>query len=135
MPLDRGAAIGELTRCLTLCAPSGMSKDERGLWLSMAWTELRDIPARPFLDACATARRIVEHPAKLVPTIVRESQEVADIFRRRLAREEAAWANRSAPRLASPDRAPRNPNESAEVGSMMSDLIAKLKGQADDLQT
>lgn len=111
-----------------------MSNDERVLWLSAAWAVVRDIPAQPFRDACKVAQRIVEHPAKLVPTIVRESQEVADIFRRRLAREEAAWANRSAPRLASPDRTPRNPNESAEVGSMMSDLIAKLKGQADDLQ-
>ncbi|AJA07438.1 hypothetical protein SKP52_02515 [Sphingopyxis fribergensis] len=109
-----------------------MSGDERALWLSAAWAEVRDIPARPFVDACTTARRIVEHPAKLVPTIVRESQEVADIFRRRLAREEAAWANRSAPRLARPDDR-RRPDESAEVGSMMSELIEKLKGQADDL--
>lgn len=110
-----------------------MSGDERTLWLSAAWAEVRDVPARPFLDACATARRIVEHPAKLVPTIIRESQEVADIYRKRLAREEAAWANRNAPRLARPDQRQRLPDESAEVGPMMSELIAKLKGQADDL--
>lgn len=108
-----------------------MSNDERVLWLSAAWAVVRDIPAQPFRDACQRAQRIVEHPAKLVPTIVRESEEVANLYRKRLAREEAAWANRNAPRLARADR--RRPDESAEVGSMMSDLIAKLKGQADDL--
>lgn len=111
-----------------------MSNDERKIWLMAAWAVVRDIPAEPFRSACARAQRIVEHPAKLVPTIIRESQELADIYRRRLAREEAAWANRNAPRLASPGKSARRPDETAEVGSMMSDLIAKLKGQADAIQ-
>lgn len=110
-----------------------MSNDERALWLSAAWAVVRDIPAQPFRDACKVAQRIVEHPAKLVPTIVRESQEVADIYRKRLAREEAAWSNRNAPRLARPDPSERRPDESAQVGSMMGELIAKLKGQAGDV--
>src|SRR3546814_3413684 len=39
-PLSREASIGELTRCLTLCAPSGMSSDERAVWLAPAWSEV-----------------------------------------------------------------------------------------------
>jgi len=109
-----------------------MSNDERALWLSAAWAVVRDIPAQPFHDACQRAQRIVEHPAKLVPTIVRESQELADIYRKRLAREEAAWSNRNAPRLARPER---RRDESAEVGPMMSELIEKLKGQANELES
>ncbi|AMU89909.1 hypothetical protein ATM17_12770 [Sphingopyxis macrogoltabida] len=108
-----------------------MSNDERKIWLMAAWAVVRDIPAEPFRSACARAQRIVEHPAKLVPTIVRESQELADLYRKRLAREEAAWANRNAPRLGHAPERRQSPSETAEVGSMMSDLIAKLKGQAE----
>ena len=126
-PLDRGAAINELGRCLTLCAPSGMSSDERAVWLTAAWAEVSDMPASAFLDACAVARRTVEHPAKLVPTIIREGREWGDLLRRRYERERAQWENRNAPRLTvelspEPWEADRD-----EVKDMMASLVSQLR--------
>src|SRR3546814_15615037 len=74
-PLSREASIGELTRCLTLCAPSGMSSDERAVWLATAWSEVREIPAPAFLDACKHALPGLDHPAKLITSLVRDTEE------------------------------------------------------------
>lgn len=126
-PMDREDVIGELTRCLTLCAPSGMTTTERGVWLAAAWAEVADIPAPAFLDATAKARKLVDHPAKLVPAIIRESQDHADILRKRLAREEAQWANRSAPRLRNQKTPEPWEQDRDEVAAMMSKLTRRLK--------
>lgn len=123
--------IGELTRCLTLCAPSGMSSDERAVWLATAWAEVSHIPAGTFEGACAAARKIVDHPSKIVPAIIKESAFMTDLFIRRRNEEEAAWRNRNAPRLtvAEPDPDPFAADRE-EVSAMMADLVATLKGQA-----
>jgi hypothetical protein len=83
------------------------------------------MPAAAFLDACAAARKIVEHPARLIPTIIRESEPLAGQLRRRLAREEAEWANRHAPRLAAPPENPE-PDDRPEIAEMMRGLIDSL---------
>lgn len=129
-PMDRTAAIGELTRCLTLCAPSGMTTAERGLWLAAAWAEVADIPEAAFLDATAKARKLVDHPAKLVPAIIRESQDFADILHKRLRREEAQWANRNAPRLKDQKTPEPWEQDREEVAEMMAKLTRKLKASA-----
>lgn len=117
----------QLGRCLTLCAPSGMSEDERTLWLAAAWAEVADIPEAAFLDATAKARKTVEHPAKLVPAIIRESQDYADLLRKRLAREEAQWANRNAPRLVNQKTPEPWEQDREEVAGMMAKLTRSLK--------
>ncbi len=101
-----------------------MSSEERGTWLSAAWAEVQAIPAAAFLDACAAARRVVEHPARLVPTIIRESEPYAGQLRRRLAREESEWANRNALRIAA-HRTPE-PDDRAAVAEMMRGLVSSL---------
>lgn len=83
------------------------------------------MPAAAFLDACSEARRTVEHPARLVPAIIRASEPYASQLRRRLAREEAQWANRNAPRLATRDM-PAGPEDRAEVAELMRGLVEKL---------
>lgn len=122
--------IGELTRCLTLCAPSGMSSDERAVWLATAWAEISHIPAGVFESACAAARKIVDHPSKIVPAIIKESAYMTDLFIRRRNDEEAAWRNRNAPRLeaSAPDPDPYAADRD-EVSKMMADLVASLKGK------
>lgn len=84
------------------------------------------MPASAFLDACAIARRTVEHPAKLVPTIIREGAEWGDLLRRRYQRELAQWENRNAPRLTA-ERSPE-PWEADrdDVRGMMAELVSKL---------
>src|SRR3546814_7325639 len=49
---------------------------------------------RSFLDACKHARRGIDHPAKLIPYIVRESEEYARHLKSRLWEEENRWRNR-----------------------------------------
>lgn len=125
-PLDRQQAMTELARCLTLCAPSGMSSDERATWLATAWAEIADVPAAAFTGACAIARRTVEHPAKLIPAIIRESVQYAGILRRRLEREEGQWHNRNAPRIAAAHVPEPWEADQDEVKAMMAELRAKL---------
>lgn len=130
-PLSRMEAIAELGRCLTLCAPSGMSSDERGTWLAAAWAEVQDMPAAAFVSACAEARKVVEHPAKLVPTIIRCSEPFASQLRRKLVRAEAEWANRNAPRLTVVPGADEA-DDRAEVAEMMRGLVEKLSANQAD---
>jgi hypothetical protein len=129
-PMGRKEAMWELTRCLILCAPSGMSETERGDWLAVAWGEVSDLPAAAFADACSSARKTVDHPAKLLPAIMREAEVYAKFLKRRLAREEARWANQNAPRLGGSDRSPPGSNDRDEVAALMSELISELKASS-----
>lgn len=82
------------------------------------------MPAEAFASACKEARRIVDHPAKLVPAIIREGEVLSRLLTRRYRRELKEWENRNAPRL------PAQPEpweaEREEVAAMMADLRAKL---------
>lgn len=121
-PLDMDTALEELGRCLTLCAPSGMGSDERRTWLVAAWAEIKDIPIGPFLSACNTARKICDHPAKIVPTIIRDSQELTAVIRRnQSAAEPSERKALPAPYREEPDE------EQLEVAAMMRDLMSKLR--------
>lgn len=64
--------LAELQGCLSLCCPAGMGEAEREDWLSVAMSELLRPPLVPnayFQDACAHARRVCDHPSKIVPAI------------------------------------------------------------------
>lgn len=121
-PLDMDTALEELGRCLTLCAPSGMGSDERRTWLVAAWAEIKDIPLGPFLSACNAARKTCDHPSKIVPTIIRDSQELtAAIRRNQSAVEPGERRALPAPYREQPDE------EQLEVAAMMRDLMSKLR--------
>jgi hypothetical protein len=62
----------QLTACLALVAPSGMAENDRNEWLRVAWGTLRDVPPDLLARGCDVARRHCDHPAKIVPTILRE---------------------------------------------------------------
>lgn len=126
-PATEDQAWSELGRCLTLCAPSGMKDDERETWLMTAYAEIRAIPAEPFLIAAAKARRICDHPAKIIPAIIRESQEFAESLLRVERTKRAQYENASAPRLqrhAEPDREPE------EMDPKTAEILAGLKAKA-----
>lgn len=121
----------ELTRCLILCAPSGMSGEERGDWLAIAWAEVRDLPALAFIEACSIARKTVDHPAKLVPAIIREAEAYAKFLKRKVAREEAAFARLATPRLADANRqASVTAVDREEVAALMRELISELQARS-----
>ena len=65
----------ELTACLALVAPAGMSEEARRDWLAVAWGTLKDLPADVLQIGCAEARRVCDHPAKIVPTIIQATND------------------------------------------------------------
>lgn len=68
-PPSQEEAIAELTRCLRLTAPVGMSDKDRLEWCLIAYDEIKDIPTCEFSERCRHARRVADHPAKIVPAI------------------------------------------------------------------
>jgi hypothetical protein len=83
-----GAKTGNqlLASCLTLVAPTGMTADERRSWLAVARETLKGIPEDLLERGCEAARLHADHPAKIIPKIMRE---VGDAWerRRRIDRE------------------------------------------------
>lgn len=60
----------ELTSCLALVAPAGMTEENRRDWLGVAWRTLEHLPSDLLAIGCAEARKSCDHPAKIVPTIL-----------------------------------------------------------------
>ena len=83
-PLPMSEAVMELSRCLTLCAPSGWSVEDRAEWLSIAMADIGEYPAEVFTEACKQARRTCDHPAKIVPAICGYAEPEAERLRLRL---------------------------------------------------
>lgn len=87
----------ELTACLTLVAPVGMTEEAKRDWLAVAWVTLQHLPADLLASGCKVARETCDHPSKVVPTIVAATKQS-------LAwREEASRERGEKPRLPSPD--------------------------------
>lgn len=80
-PLSPTEALMELSRCLTLCAPSGWSVEDRAEWLTIAMADIGEFPAEVFREACKQARRTCDHPAKLVPAICAYAEPQAERLR------------------------------------------------------
>src|SRR4051794_22435115 len=68
-PIDRRSAMAELTACLTLVAPVGMSANDRTEFLAVAARTIGPVAVGPFRAACDTARKLVRWPNELVHKI------------------------------------------------------------------
>lgn len=71
-PADAGEFITILTPCLQLVAPVGMSLDDRDTWFEAAMLALADVPADLLQRGALVAMKEADHPAKIVPAIMRE---------------------------------------------------------------
>ena len=118
--------MAALSRCLTLTAPTGMSQEDRLEWLTIAAPELAALPSMLFDDACAHARRTCDHPAKIVPAILKYEP---DAFwsgpahaRKLLSDAKAKLKNINAPRL----QQVVDEDEKREVGAGMKDLVREM---------
>lgn len=65
----------ELTACLSLVVPVGMTEESRRDWLTVAWETLKHLPADLLHDGCQEARAKCDHPSKIVPAIVAATAE------------------------------------------------------------
>lgn len=123
--------MAALSRCLTLTAPTGMSQEDRLEWLTIAAPELADLPSMLFDDACGHARRTCDHPAKIIPAILKYEPSAywsgPAHARKLLAEAEAKLANINAPRL----KQTVDEDEKHEVGSGMKDLLRDLMKNAE----
>ena len=123
--------MAALSRCLTLTAPTGMSQDDRLEWLMVAAPELADLPSMIFDDACAHARKTCDHPAKIIPAILKYEPSSywigPDHTRKRLSEARAKLANLDAPKL----EQKVDETERHEVGSGMKDLLRDLMKNAE----
>lgn len=123
--------IAALSRCLTLTAPSGMTQHDRDEWLMVAAPELADLPSMTFDDACAHARKTCDHPAKIIPAILKYEPSSywigPDHTRKLLSEARARLANLNAPKL----EQKVDETERHEVGSGMKDLLRDLMKNAE----
>ena len=99
----------ELSGCLALTAPVGMAEEARAEWLAVAWATLGHLPDDLLTEGCAHARKVADHPSKIVPAIIAETEE-----RHRKRQHYATPSHETnAPRLESPDYC--TPEEAAEI--------------------
>ena len=73
-PLSRGEIINELSSCLALVKPVGMSDAMATEWLAVAAGELLDLTRNALKAGCAHARRTCSHHAQIVPTVLAEAE-------------------------------------------------------------
>jgi hypothetical protein len=72
---DRLTFRNELTACLALTAPVGMTEEAKRDWLAVAWSTLSHIPADILVIGTMAARQKCDHPSKIVPTIIAETAQ------------------------------------------------------------
>lgn len=71
IPADTDDFRRQLTACLVLVAPTGMTQEDRNEWLRAAWGTLENLPPDLLEAGCEVARETCDHPSKIVPTITR----------------------------------------------------------------
>lgn len=125
---DRAMAIAELTRCLVLTVPSGMTADDRKAWLRAAFDEVLTVPSYCFAEACAHARRVADHPAKIIPAIHAYKPEYVPVssMRTDLFNARQQLANLDAKRLAAPADEITD-EEREDVAAMMTGLRQSMQ--------
>lgn len=127
LPCLSAVAVEMLRPCLMLCAPSGMTEDDRAAWIAAALATIGYLPDFVLRDATAHARRVADHPAKIVPAIIAFSEEPMAQLRkmRRRAEEDLAAARRF--RLSAPTV---DDDTRREVATGLGDLVKELTAQA-----
>lgn len=65
----------ELTACLALTAPVGMTEEAKRDWLAVAWDSLKHLPPDILQRGARAARLKCDHPSKIVPAIIEETRD------------------------------------------------------------
>jgi hypothetical protein len=80
----------ELTACLALVVPSGMTGAAKRDWLAVAWETLKHIPPDILKNGARKARETCDHPAKIVPAIIAATADSMRLHRERKVDERQA---------------------------------------------
>ena len=70
VPASKEQFRNELTACLALVVPVGMTEEARRDWLAVAWATVGHLPPDMLTEGCEAARRTADHPSKIVPAII-----------------------------------------------------------------
>lgn len=100
----------ELTACLALVVPVGMTEESRREWLSVAWQTLRHLPSDLLSAGCIEARKTADHPSKIVPAIIAYAEPRIET-RKRISRDYPI----ALPEPERPDPNYCTPEEAAEI--------------------
>lgn len=82
----------ELTACLTLVSPVGMTEEAKRDWLAVAWGTLKYLPADLLSEGCRVARETCDHPSKIVPMILEATSEAMESRRSTSRCYSSRWA-------------------------------------------
>lgn len=122
MPCPPQDAMSLLGINLVLCSPSGMTEADRVEWLKAALMTIGDCPKDLLEDACYAARRVCDHPSKIVPFICEQIGDRPDWRWRQVRYIESQIENHDKPRLVAkapkPERPPAEPITQDEINSM-----------------
>lgn len=130
VPATMPEFIKALTPCLQLCAPVGMTIEDKDTWFDAAYMAVGHLPPDILRDAALSAMQTADHPAKIVPAIMREAGERIE-SRKRFAETINRYSALPAP---TPDN--RSPEEREGIAKTMGQLVERMKATApsvDDL--
>lgn len=104
-PAPTASRIAQLSACLALVRPVGMTERETEDWLAVAAETLDDIPIDLLEDGAREARDTCTHHAQIVPTIRKTVKERLERRKERRG-QPVAQVVRLAPREPLPEPAP-----------------------------
>ena len=103
-----------------------MSEADRIEWLKEAVETIGDIPQDLLEMACNKAKRICDHPAKIVPFICKETEELVAFRKKQAAHAKAQRENAASPRLTKPPEVDRT-GLAQDVGALARELERKVR--------
>lgn len=123
----------ELTACLALVVPVGMSEEARRDWLRVAWGTLKFWPVDLLRIGCEEARKTCDHPAKIVPAIVEATQHSLEKRRDRNRGSEVPLIAGPGHRKPVMDRRgePMSEDDTAELNGILESLGATARYRPD----
>lgn len=124
-PASTETIIRALSGCLTLTAPSGFSEGDRKAWLTAAAATLAGIPPQLLEWGVSRARKVADHPAKIVPAIMEEIGEAWERRREDLRREADSGHRLAAPK--EPADPPCTPEQAAAILAEFPQLSAGMR--------
>jgi hypothetical protein len=107
-----------------------MSEESRREWLSVAWAELRHLPADILSAGCSVARKTCDHPAKIVPAII-EATAQAMRWRRNSTEDHLALPAPSTKHVLDRRGQPMSEADTNELNGILENLGATARYRPD----
>lgn len=120
----------ELTACLALVAPVGMTEEARRDWLAVAWGTLKHLPADVLSVGAKAARETCDHPSKIVPTILAETDQMMR-WRKETARNGLALPPPSKKHVMDRRGEPMSDEDTAKLNEILANLGATARYRSD----